>query len=61
MYIITKKIEAYEKSHAALTQAELRELGPYDVLLKTLYSTISPGTKLAWFTIWKTHPFFSVL
>ncbi len=52
----TTKIVAYEKSHVALMQAELPELGANDVLLKTLYSTISPGTELAWLNHMENTP-----
>ena len=54
--MITTKIEAYEKGHVGLTQAEQLEVGPHEVLLKTLYSTISPGTELAWLNHMENTP-----
>lgn len=54
--MITTKIEAYEKGHLRLVQAEQLKVGPREVLLKTLYSTISPGTELAWLNHMENTP-----
>ena len=43
-----QKIQAYQAGHVRLEEAELPQHGENEVLLETLYSTISPGTELAW-------------
>ena len=52
----TTKIKAYEAGHVELETAELAAPGPREVLLETLYSTISPGTELAWLNHMENTP-----
>jgi 2-desacetyl-2-hydroxyethyl bacteriochlorophyllide A dehydrogenase len=44
----TNRLQAFEKGHVRLVEEDLPEVGSDEVLLKTIYSTISPGTELAW-------------
>ena len=46
----TKIIESYEEGKVRITEKELEAVGSKDVLLRCIYSAISPGTELAW--IW---------
>ncbi|MDD4850624.1 MAG: zinc-binding alcohol dehydrogenase [Gemmiger sp.] len=52
----TTKIEAYEVGHVALKELPLPEMSEQDLYLQTLYSTISPGTELAWLNHMENTP-----
>ncbi|WP_320128616.1 zinc-binding alcohol dehydrogenase [uncultured Sphaerochaeta sp.] len=51
-----KKICAYEPGKVKLIEVELGEIKDDEVLVKTLFSTISPGTELAWINHMENTP-----
>lgn len=50
------KICAYEKGKVRLESCEVKPPGENEVLIKTLFSTISPGTELAWLNHMENTP-----
>jgi 2-desacetyl-2-hydroxyethyl bacteriochlorophyllide A dehydrogenase len=52
----TKRICAYEKGHVNLKEEAIEEPKKSEVLVETLYSTISPGTELAWLNHMQNTP-----
>lgn len=51
-----KKICAYKVGKVRIESYEIPHIGEEDVLIKTLYSTISPGTELAWINHMENTP-----
>jgi 2-desacetyl-2-hydroxyethyl bacteriochlorophyllide A dehydrogenase len=54
--MICKKICAYEQGKVKLLDSELGEIGNDEILVKTLFSTVSPGTELAWINHMENTP-----
>ncbi len=52
----SEKICAFEKGKVELRTCNLPEPGNGEVLVKTLYSTVSPGTELAWINHMENTP-----
>ncbi|HZJ88778.1 MAG TPA: zinc-binding alcohol dehydrogenase [Sphaerochaeta sp.] len=52
----TKRLQAFEKGQVKLVEEKLPELGADEILLKTIFSTISPGTELAWINHMENTP-----
>ena len=50
------KICAYEKGKVRLESCEVKPPGENEVLIKTLFSMISPGTELAWLNHMENTP-----
>lgn len=46
----TTIIESYTEGKVRLVEQDLKDIGENEILLRCIYSTISPGTELAW--IW---------
>ena len=46
--MIAQRIKGYEQGHVMLENFSLTKPQKDEVVIKTVYSTISPGTELAW-------------
>ncbi len=54
--MIAKKLESPEAGRIGLIEEEMPAPGPDEALLQALYSTISPGTELAWLNHMENTP-----